>query len=46
LGAIEDCEEILRDLDAEDEENLFSEKSLKIFEREVNFSKINQVWLI
>jgi len=41
VGAFEDCEGILGDLDEEDEENLFFEKSLKYFEREVNFSKIS-----
>ena len=46
LGAIEDCEGILGDLDEEDKENLLSKKSLKIFEREVNFSKISQVLLL
>ena len=41
LGAIEDCEGILGDLDEEDKENLFSGKSLKISGKEVNISKIS-----
>jgi len=46
LAAIEGCEEILGDLDEEDEENSFFEKSLKFLKEKLTSLKMSQGWLL